>query len=114
LNAAGDQVPSTILQNWLAWAHKRADGGIRDNPAIKTFYLRLRANSKHAKPALIAYTHKFLIILNILNAMLHNKTHCAFLARFLYRKLSPILGADAQHTVAASTQRSSKQDCHLA
>jgi len=27
--------------------------GVRSNPAIRTFYLRLRANGKHAKPALI-------------------------------------------------------------
>jgi hypothetical protein len=40
--------------------------GVRRNPAIRTFYLRLRANGKHVKP------DKFLVILN---AMLHNKTH---------------------------------------
>ena len=46
--------------------------GIRSNPAIKTFYLRLRAGGKPAKPALTACMRKFLVILN---AMLHNKTH---------------------------------------
>jgi transposase len=46
--------------------------GVRSNPAIRTFYLRLRANGKHAKPALIACMRKFLVILN---AMLPNKTH---------------------------------------
>src|SRR6202158_678963 len=45
--------------------------GVRSNPAIRTFYLRLRASGKHAKPALIACMRKFLVILN---AMLHNKT----------------------------------------
>src|SRR5215471_6473447 len=46
--------------------------GVRSNPAIKTFYLRLRANGKHAKPALTACMRKFLLILN---AMLRNETH---------------------------------------
>ena len=46
--------------------------GVRSNPTIKTFYLRLRADGKHAKPALIACMRKFLVILN---AMLHDKTH---------------------------------------
>ena len=45
--------------------------GVRSNPAVRTFYLRLRANGKHAKPALTAGMRKFLVILN---AMLHNKT----------------------------------------
>ena len=42
------------------------------NPAIKTFYVRLRASGKHAKPALTACMRKSLVILN---TMLHNKTH---------------------------------------
>ena len=46
--------------------------GVRSNPTIKTFYLRLRTHGKHAKPALIACMRKFLVILN---AMLHHKTH---------------------------------------
>src|SRR5271163_1881685 len=46
--------------------------GVRSNPTIRTFYLRLRTNGKQAKPALIACMRKFLVILN---AMLHNKTH---------------------------------------
>src|SRR6202030_4649843 len=45
--------------------------GVRSNPTIRTFYLRLRADGKHAKPALIACMRKFLVILN---AMLHDKT----------------------------------------
>jgi hypothetical protein len=45
--------------------------GVRSNPTIRTFYLRLRTNGKHAKPALIACMRKFLVILN---AMLHDKT----------------------------------------
>ena len=49
-----------------------AVAGVRSNPAIRTFYLRLRANGKHAKPALTACMRKFIVILN---AMLHNKTH---------------------------------------
>jgi transposase len=49
-----------------------AVAGVRSNPTIRTFYLRLRTNGKHAKPALIACMRKFLIILN---AMLHHKTH---------------------------------------
>jgi transposase len=46
--------------------------GVRSNPTIGTFYLRLRTNGKHAKPALTACMRKFLVILN---AMLHTKTH---------------------------------------
>jgi hypothetical protein len=34
--------------------------GVRSNPAVRTFYLRLRANGKHAKPALTACMRKFL------------------------------------------------------
>jgi transposase len=45
--------------------------GVRSNPIIRAFYLRLRTNGKHAKPALIACMRKFLVILN---AMLHDKT----------------------------------------
>jgi len=45
--------------------------GVRSNPAIKAFYLRLRASGKHAKPALVACMRKFL---GILNAMLRSKT----------------------------------------
>ena len=33
--------------------------GDRSNPTIRTFYLRLRTNCKHAKPALIACMRKF-------------------------------------------------------
>ena len=44
---------------------------VRSNPTIKTFYLRLRTNGKHAKPALTACMPKLLVILN---AMVHNKT----------------------------------------
>ena len=46
--------------------------GVRSNPTIRTFYLRLRTNGKHAKPALIACMRQFVVILN---AILHNKTH---------------------------------------
>jgi transposase len=38
--------------------------GVRSNPAVRTFYKRLRPNGKHAKPALVACMRKFLIILN--------------------------------------------------
>jgi transposase len=69
--------------------------GVRSNPAIRTFYLRLRANGKHAKPALIACMRKFLVILN---AMLHNKTHWQTPApTFLTSSLSPLLGAVSEH-----------------
>jgi transposase len=46
--------------------------GVRSNPTIRAFYLRLRTNGKHAKPALTACMRKFLVILN---AMLHHKTY---------------------------------------
>jgi len=69
--------------------------GVRSNPTIRTFYLRLRANGKHAKPALIACMHKFLVILN---AMPHAKTHWqtpAFTSPT--SPLSPLVGAVSEH-----------------
>src|ERR1700722_13383562 len=69
--------------------------GVRSNPTIKTFYLRLRADGKHAKPALIACMRKFLVILN---AMLHDKTHWQTPAlTFPAPSLSPLLGAVSEH-----------------
>jgi hypothetical protein len=46
--------------------------GVRSNPTVRTYYLRLRTNGKHAKPASIARMRKFLVILN---PMLLDKTH---------------------------------------
>jgi transposase len=66
--------------------------GVRSNPTIRTFYLRLRTNGKHAKPALIACMRKFLVILN---AMLRNKTHWQTPA--LSSLTSPLLGAVSEH-----------------
>jgi transposase len=69
--------------------------GVRSNPTIRTFYLRLRTNGKHAKPALIACMRKFLVILN---AMLHDKTHWQTPAlTFPASSLSPLLGAVSEH-----------------
>jgi transposase len=69
--------------------------GIRSNPAIKTFYLRLRAGGKPAKPALTACMRKFLVILN---AMLHNKTHWQTPALISPTSpFSPLLGAVSKH-----------------
>jgi transposase len=69
--------------------------GVRSNPAIRTFYLRLRASGKHAKPALIACMRKFLVILN---AMLHNKTRWQPPALTSpTSNLSPLLGAVPEH-----------------
>ena len=69
--------------------------GVRSNPAIRTFYLRLRANGKHAKPALIACMRKFLVILN---AMLHHKTHWQTPALASpTSSFSPLLGAVTEH-----------------
>jgi transposase len=69
--------------------------GIRSNPAIRTFYLRLRAGGKHAKPALTACMRKFLVILN---AMLRNKTHWQTPALDSSNiLLSPLLGAVSKH-----------------
>jgi transposase len=69
--------------------------GVRSNPAVRTFYLRLRANGKHAKPALTACMRKFLVILN---AMLHNKTHWQTPALTSSTSpLSPLLGAASEH-----------------
>jgi transposase len=69
--------------------------GIRSNPTIKAFYLRLRANGKHAKPALTACMRKFLVILN---AMLHDKTHWQTPALTSpSSSLSPFQGAVSEH-----------------
>jgi transposase len=69
--------------------------GVRCNPTIRTFYLRLRTSGKHAKPALIAYMRKFLLILN---AMLHNKTHWQTPALTSSTiALSPLPGAVSEH-----------------
>jgi transposase len=69
--------------------------GIRSNPAIRAFYLRLRAGGKHAKPALTACMRKFLVILN---AMLRNKTHWQAPALDSSNiLLSPRLGGVSQH-----------------
>ena len=69
--------------------------GVRSNPTIRAFYLRLRTNGKHAKPALTACMRKLLVILN---AMLHNKTHWQTPApSFLASSLSPLLGAVSEH-----------------
>jgi transposase len=69
--------------------------GIRSNPAIRTFYLRLRAGGKQAKPALTACMRKFLVILN---AMLRNKTHWQTPALDSSNiLLSPLLGAVSKH-----------------
>lgn len=68
--------------------------GVRSNPTIRAFYLRLRANGKHAKPALTACMRKFLVILN---AMLHNKTHWQIPALTSPSSLSPLLGAVSEH-----------------
>src|SRR5271169_1603461 len=69
--------------------------GVRSNPAIRSFYLRLRASGKHAKPALTACMRKLLVILN---AMLHNKTHWhAPALTSSSSTLSPLLGAVSEH-----------------
>src|SRR6266849_28773 len=69
--------------------------GVRSNPAIRTFYLRLRANGKHAKPALIACMRKFLVILNV---MLHNKTQWQTPALISPTAPPfPLLGAVSEH-----------------
>ena len=68
--------------------------GVRSNPTIRAFYLRLRAKGKHAKPALTACMRKFLVILN---AMLHNKTHWQTPALTSPSSLSPLLGAVSQY-----------------
>ena len=69
--------------------------GVRSNPTIRTFYLRLRANGKHAKPALTACMRKLLVILN---AMLHHKTHWQTPAlTYPSSSLSPLPGAVSEH-----------------
>ena len=69
--------------------------GVRSNPTIRAFYLRLRANGKHAKPALTACMRKFLVILNV---MLHNKTHWQTPALTSPSStLSPLLGAVSEY-----------------
>jgi transposase len=69
--------------------------GVRSNPIIRAFYLRLRTNGKHAKPALIACMRKFLVILN---AMLHDKTQWQPPALTSpASSLFPLLGAVSEH-----------------
>ena len=69
--------------------------GVRINPVIRTFYLRLRARGKHAKPALTACMRKLLVILN---AMLRNKTHWQTPALNSSNiSLSPLLGPVSKH-----------------
>ena len=69
--------------------------GVRSNPTIRTFYLRLRTKGKHAKPALIACMRKFLVILN---AMLHDKTHWQTPALTSpASSFSPLLGAVSEY-----------------
>jgi transposase len=69
--------------------------GVRSNPTIRAFYLRLRTNGKHAKPALIACMRKFLVILN---AMLHDKTQWQPPALTPPSSpLSPLLGAVSEY-----------------
>ena len=68
---------------------------IRSNPAIRTFYLGLRARGKHAKPALTACMRKLLVILN---AMLRNQTHWQIPALALSTStISPLAGAVSEH-----------------
>ena len=45
--------------------------GMRHNPVLKTYYLRLRAKGKPAKVALVATMRKLLLILN---QMIRNRT----------------------------------------
>jgi transposase len=40
---------------------------VRSNPTMRAFYLRLRANGKHTKPALIPCLRKFLVILSAIS-----------------------------------------------
>jgi transposase len=69
--------------------------GVRSNPTIRTFYLRLRTNGKHAKPALIACMRKFLVILN---ALVLHKTHWQTPALAPSTvALSPLPGAVSEH-----------------
>jgi transposase len=72
-----------------------AVAGIRSNPSIKTFYLRMRGSGKHAKPALTACMRKLLVILN---AMLRNKTHWQIPALASSPStISPLAGAVSEH-----------------
>ena len=68
---------------------------IRSNPAIRTFYLRLRANGKHAKPALTACMRKLIVILN---AMIRGQTHWQTPALATSTStISSLLGAVSEH-----------------
>jgi transposase len=76
--------------------HMAAVAGIRSNPVIRAFYLRLRAGGKSAKPALTAHMRKLLVILN---AMLHNKTpwQTPALTSSTSNPFSPLRGAVSEH-----------------
>lgn len=69
--------------------------GVRSNPSIRTFYLRLRASGKHAKPALTACMRKLLVILN---AMLRSKTQWQIPELATSSStISPLVGAVSEH-----------------
>jgi|HubBroStandDraft_4_1064222.scaffolds.fasta_scaffold145959_1 transposase len=76
--------------------HMAAVAGIRSNPVIRAFYLRLRAGGKSAKPALTAHMRKLLVILN---AMLHNKTpwQTPALTSSTSNPFYPLRGAVSEH-----------------
>jgi transposase len=68
---------------------------IRSNPAIRNFYLQLRARGKHAKRALTACMRKLLVILN---AMLRTKTQWQAPALAAPpTTISPLVGAPSEH-----------------
>ena len=68
---------------------------IRSNPAIRNYYLQLRARGKHAKRALAACMRKLLVILN---AMLRTKTQWQAPALAAPpTTISPLVGAASEH-----------------
>jgi hypothetical protein len=70
-------------------------GGNPQQSPIRTFYLRLRAGGKHAKPALTACMRKLLVILN---AMLRTNTHWKISAFATTSSVvSPLVGAVSEH-----------------
>ena len=71
------------------------EAAIRSNPAIRNFYLQLRARGKHAKRALTACMRKLLVILT---AMLRTKTHWQAPALAApTTTIPPLVGAVSEH-----------------
>jgi hypothetical protein len=80
--------------------------GVRNNPTIRAFYLRIRANGTHTKPALAACMRKFLAILNAhtaqQNSLANTCAHLLNLFPFPLGTRFPNTVAGKQHTAGST------------